>query len=107
MMAKMNELSMLAQEIRETGEKLVRISEEIRELYTAPEKKKPEEKQAEEPAVTLEDVRAVLARKTRVSKENTEAIRQLLLRHGAQRLSQIKPEEYAAVLKEAEVIPDA
>ena len=103
MMAKMNELSMLAQEIRETGEKLVRISEEIRELYTAPQ----EEKETETPAVTLEDVRAVLARKTRVSKENTEAIRQLLLRHGAQRLSQIKPEEYAAVLKEAEVIPDA
>ena len=103
MMAKMNELSMLAQEIRETGEKLVRISEEIRELYTAPK----EEKEVETPVVTLEDVRAVLARKTRVSRENTEAIRQLLLRHGAQRLSQIKPEEYAAVLKEAEVIPDA
>ena len=102
MMAKMNELSMLAQEIRETGEKLVRISEEIRELYTA-----SGEKETETSAVTLEDVRAVLARKTRVSKENTEAIRQLLLRHGAQRLSQIKPEEYAAVLKEAEVIPDA
>lgn len=105
-MAKMNELSMLVQEIRETGEKLVRISEEIRELYIAPEKE-PEEKQAEEPAVSLEDVRAVLARKTRVSKENTEAIRELLSRHGAQRLSEVKPEEYAALLKEAEVIPDA
>ena len=65
------------------------------------------EVQQEAPAVTLEEVRAVLARKTRVSKENTEAIRQLLSKHGAQRLSEINPQEYAAILKEAEVIPDA
>ena len=105
MMAKMNELEMLAKEIRETGEKLVRISEEIRELFTAQAEEK--EVQQEAPAVTLEEVRAVLARKTRVSKENTEAIRQLLSRHGAQRLSEINPQEYAAILREAEVIPDA
>ena len=104
-MAKMNELEMLAEEIRETGEKLVRISEDIRGLFTAPAEEK--ETKTETPTVTLEDVRAVLARKTRVSKENTEAIRQLLSRHGAQRLSEVKPEEYAQVLKEAEVIPDA
>ena len=104
-MAKMNELEMLAREIRETGEKLVRISEEIRGLFTAPTEEK--EVQQEAPADTLEEVRAVLARKTRVSKENTEAIRQLLSRHGAQRLSEINPQEYAAILKEAEVIPDA
>ena len=47
------------------------------------------------------------ARKTRVSKENTEAVRDLLKRHGAGRLSEIRPEDYAAVLKDAEVIPDA
>ena len=104
-MAKMNELEMLAREIRETGEKLVRISEDIRELFTAPTEEK--EVQQEAPAVTLEEVRAVLARRTRVSKENTEAIRQLLSKHGAQRLSEINPQEYAAILKEAEVIPDA
>ena len=104
-MAKMNELSMLAEEIRETGEKLIRISNEIKDLYTTPDKDSTES--APSPEITLEDVRAVLARKTRVSKENTEAIRLLLSRHGAERLSQIKPQEYAQVLKEAEVIPDA
>lgn len=107
-MAKMNELSMLAKEIQETGEKLIRISEEITGLFTATEDdKKVEDPKPEAPAVMLEDVRAVLAKKTRVSKENTEAIRQLLKKHGAQRLSEVKSEEYAAVLKEAEVIPDA
>ena len=105
MMAKMNELEMLAREIRETGEKLVRISEEIRELFTAAGEER--EAEPETTVVTLEEVRAVLARKTRVSKENTEAIRQILSKHGAQRLSEINPQEYAAILKEAEVIPDA
>ena len=107
-MAKMNELSMLAKEIQETGEKLIRISEEITGLFTATEDEATtEDPKPEAPAVTLEDVRAVLARKTRVSKENTEAIRKLLVSHGAQRLSEVQPEDYAAILKEAEVIPDA
>ena len=101
-MGKMNELSALADEIREMGEKLTRMSGQIRDLFTGQEDDAQESTQ-----ITLEEVRAVLARKTRVSKENTEAIRQLLKKHGAERLSQIPQEEYAAVLKEAEVIPDA
>lgn len=48
-----------------------------------------------------------MARKTRVSKENMDAIRALLLKFGANKLSEIKPEDYAALLKKAEVIPDA
>ena len=101
-MGKMNELSALADEIREMGEKLTRMSGQIRDLFTGQEDDAQESTQ-----ITLEEVRAVLARKTRVSKENTEAIRELLKKHGAERLSQIPQEEYAAVLKEAEVIPDA
>ena len=101
-MGKMNELSALADEIREMGEKLTRMSGQIRDLFTGQEDDAQESTQ-----ITLEEVRAVLARKTRVSKENTEAIRNLLKKHGAERLSQIPQEEYAAVLKEAEVIPDA
>ena len=108
-MGKMNELSALADEIREMGEKLTRMSGQIRDLFTEQEDVAQESTQVpvDTPAVTLEEVRAVLARKTRVSKENTEAIRELLKKHGAERLSQIPQEEYAAVLKEAEVIPDA
>ena len=108
-MGKMNELSALADEIREMGEKLTRMSGQIRDLFTGQEDDAQESTQVpvDTPAVTLEEVRAVLARKTRVSKENTEAIRELLKKHGAERLSQIPQEEYAAVLKEAEVIPDA
>ena len=48
-----------------------------------------------------------MAKKTRVSKANTDAIRELLKKHGVNKLSEVKPEDYAALLKEAEVIPDA
>jgi hypothetical protein len=59
---------------------------------------------AAEPAkpVTLEDVRAVLAEKSRSG--HTAEIRELLLRHGAAKLSEIDPAEYTALLAEAEGI---
>jgi uncharacterized protein YneF (UPF0154 family) len=57
--------------------------------------------------ITFEELRAVMAKKTRVSKANTDAIRELLKKHGVNKLSEIKPEDYAELLKEAEVIPDA
>ena len=109
-MSKMSDLSLILDELRKCGETLIDVSDTLREIFSAPEAvAEPETKSVEEKPkpVTLEQVRAVLAKKTRVSKENTDAIRELLLKHGAGKLSEIKPEEYAALLKEAEVIPDA
>ena len=55
----------------------------------------------------LEDVRMFLAAKARVSKENTDAVRALLIKHGADKLSKVDPSEYMSLLAEAEVLPDA
>ena len=62
-----------------------------------PEEVKPE---APEKAVTLTEVRAVLAGKSREG--FTEEVKQLLMKHGAEKLSGIAESEYAALLKEAE-----
>lgn len=51
---------------------------------------------------TLEEVRAALAEKSRAG--HTEEVRGLLARHGADKLSEIDPSEYAALLAEAEVL---
>ena len=51
-------------------------------------------------AVTLTEVRAVLAGKSREG--FTEEVKQLLMKHGAEKLSGIAKSEYAALLKEAE-----
>ena len=56
----------------------------------------------EEKPLTLEEVRAVLAEKSRSG--HTEEVRELLAKHGADKLSEIDPAEYPALLAEAEVL---
>lgn len=58
-----------------------------------------------EPALTLEQVRAVLADKSR--KGHTAEIRTLLQKYGAAKLSSIDPANYKALLADAEVLTDA
>ena len=50
--------------------------------------------------VTLAEVRAVLANKSRAG--FTEEVKQLVMKHGAEKLSGVPESEYAALMKEAE-----
>ena len=50
--------------------------------------------------ITLEEVRTVLAEKSRDG--HTDAIRALLEKHGASKLSEISPSHYQTLLKDAE-----
>ena len=62
--------------------------------------------QAEAPAeIRLEQIRAVLADKSRAG--HTAAVRELLKKYGATKLSQVDPKHYAAILKETEGWTDA
>lgn len=56
----------------------------------------------EEKPLNLEDVRAVLADKSR--KGHTAEVKTLLNKHGADKLSEIDPAEYASLLADAEVL---
>ena len=58
-----------------------------------------------ESALTLEQVRAVLADKSRQG--HTAEIRSLLQKYGAAKLSGIDPAHYKALLADAEVLTDA
>ncbi len=69
---------------------------------TAKKDAKPAKQEPEEKPLTLEEVRAVLAEKSRSG--HTEEVRELLAKHGADKLSEIDPAEYAALLAEAEVL---
>ena len=62
----------------------------------APAKKEPK------PELKLEDVRAVLAEKSRSG--HTAEVRALLKKYGAAKLSEIDPANYEALLQGAEVI---
>lgn len=64
-----------------------------------------EEKKPEQSAITLVQVRSVLAEKSRLG--YTEQVKALLQKHGGEKLSELDPSEYPALIKEAEVLGDA
>lgn len=57
---------------------------------------------SKEPVITLEQVRAVLADKSRLG--FTKDIKHLITEFGATKLSEVKPQDYATLLKKAEEI---
>lgn len=67
-----------------------------------PQKKAPKAKTEKAPEITLENVRGVLADKSRSG--HTAEVRAIIQKYGADRLSDIDPKDYPAVLKEAEVL---
>lgn len=70
-----------------------------------PVQETPAKKDEPEESIRLEDVRAVLAAKSRDG--YGAQVRELIARHGGSKLSDIDPSEYGAVLKEAEVFGHA
>ena len=64
-----------------------------------------EEKTPEQSVITLVQVRSVLAEKSRLG--YTEQVKALLQKHGGEKLSELDPREYPALIKEAEVLGDA
>lgn len=70
-----------------------------------PVQKASAERDEPEETIRLEDVRAVLAAKSRDG--YGAQVRELIAKHGGSKLSDIDPSEYGAVLKEVEVFGHA
>ncbi len=79
----------LASELRTLAERLVSLADGLAGDAPAPE-------------LSHADVRKVLAEKSRAG--HTAKIKELLIAHGAEKLSEIDPKEYAALVKEVEVL---
>ena len=73
----------------------VSVQEEVPKLPDKAEEQK-------EPEITLEQVRAVLGEKSKAG--HTDEVRELLEKYGADRLSNVDPKNYAAIIKDAEVL---
>lgn len=76
--------------------------EPIEQPKTTSESKPKVQKPDKAAPVTLEDVRKVLAEKSRAG--FTDEVRAIITKHGAEKLSDIDPSEYESVLSEAEVL---
>ena len=100
-MGKMGELSALVSELQRCGETLIAIAGSLQEMFSAnePQEEKPS---VPERVLTLEDVRPVLAQKS--VEGHTAEVQALIKKYGADKLSRVAPEHYAALLREAEVL---
>ena len=103
-MSKMSELDLCVIELSSAAQSLNTVADSLTSLFSGSQPRtsvQPESKPTSKP-LTLEDVRAVLAEKSRNG--HTAKIRELLEKHGAAKLSEIDPKKYAALLAEAEVL---
>ena len=123
-MSKMSELSQVLDEIIACGEGMIKAANALKDIFSSTEEApaKTETKTAKKatkqdatlteeskseptPTYTKEDVRGVLAAKSAAGFK--KEVKELLEKFGAQQLKQIDPNDYAALLKEAEVIGNA
>ena len=102
-MSKMAELDAAVAELRRCGETLISVSETLRSLFSSEDEKAaaPEPKPQPKP-VKLEEVRAILAQKS--VEGHTAEVQALIRKFGADKLSQVDPAHYAAMIQEAEVL---
>jgi hypothetical protein len=106
-MSKMSELDLCVGELRNAVQSLTAVADSLTALFSGGNSQ-PEQKvspattgskpKAEPKPITLEQVRAVLAEKSRNG--HTADVRALLEAHGAAKLSAIDPKEYPALLAE-------
>ena len=105
-MGKISELDMAIRDLRSAAATINDVADTLAEVFsTESADEAPDAATPAEPALTLEQVRAVLADKSR--KGHTAEIRSLLQKYGAAKLSGIDPANYKALLTDAEVLTDA
>lgn len=102
-MSKMSELSQVLDEMIACGEGMIKAANAIKEIFSSTEEA-PATPEAS-PSYTKEDVRGILAAKSAAGFK--KEVKELLEKYGAQQLKQVDPKDYAALLKEAEVIGNA
>lgn len=106
-MGKTNEIQQIITELRDTASSLSDIASRLYEFFSADETKEqtPVSAAKLQKPLTLESVRAVCAEKSRAG--FTTEVKAIIAKHGADKLSAVKPEDYAAVLAEVEVLGNA
>lgn len=102
-MGKFSELDQAIKDLRSAAAAINEVADTLAEMFGTASA--DEGHDAAAPALTLEQVRAVLAEKSR--KGHTAEIRALLQKYGASKLSGVDPANYKALLADAEVLTDA
>lgn len=100
-MSKMSEMAATIEKLRSAATAINDAANWLAEQFSG-EAKPDASEPLEEPPLTLEEVRAVLAEKSRSG--HTAEIRSLLQKYGASKLSEIAPAKYKELLADAEAL---
>ena len=103
-MGRISELDMAIKDLRSAAATINEVANTLAEMFSTTADEAPDTAAPADPALTLEQVRAVLADKSRQG--HTAEIRSLLQKYGAAKLSQIDPAHYKVLLADAEVLTD-
>ena len=103
-MAKMKELDLVLKELYTAANAITAAADSLQDFFSTPAETSAQESESAPPSITLEQVRAVLAEKSRNG--HTDKIRELLKEFCADKLSDVDPECYEALLRKAEVLGD-
>lgn len=106
-MSKMNDMAMTIEDLRNAATAISDAANWLAQQFLSDDKQQNRDIAAEQemktkPTLTLEEVRAVLADKSRAG--HTVEIRELLKKYGTSKLSLVDPKHYEALLREAEVL---
>ena len=113
-MSKMNELSQTLDELIACGESLIRVAQELKAVFTATTEdtvetqdtpavvEQPTAPEPEPVRYSFTDVRKASAEKSHAG--FTAQVKALITKYGASRLSDVKEEDYPALMADLEVI---
>ena len=104
-MGKFSELDLAIKDLRSAAATINEVANTLAEIFSTTVADEAHDAAVlAEPVLTLEQVRAVLADKSRMG--FTAEIRSLLQKYGAPKLSGIDPAHYKALVADAEVLGD-
>ena len=105
-MSKMAEMAQTIEELRTAAASINAAADWLYQQFSGDDNEaqatEASTKKKTKPELKLEDVRAVLAEKSRAG--HTTEVRSLLQKYGAEKLSAVDPANYEALMKDAEVI---
>ena len=104
-MSRMSDMAQTIEELRSAAAAISDAADWLTKMFSEDSQAVDAPVSHPEPELTLEQVRAVLADKSR--KGHTAEIRALLQKYGAAKLSGIDPVHYKALLADAEVLTNA
>ena len=106
-MGKISELELAISDLRSAASTINDVANTLAEMFSSKDAAEPTAAEApveEKQPLTLDQVSNILMQISRISRAHSQKLREVVRSYGVQKLSDVAPEHYEAILSEAEVI---